>query len=58
MRGGAGTPKSGSMYTEQDWNETSTVDNGEAYHLSKASPRFHLHLCNGREGLPSHRAVA
>ncbi|KAK9832246.1 hypothetical protein WJX74_004118 [Apatococcus lobatus] len=35
MRGGAGAPQNGSMYTEEDWNETSTIDNGEAYHLSK-----------------------
>lgn len=28
-------PKNGKAFTDQDWNETSTIDNGEAYWLSK-----------------------
>lgn len=28
-------PKSGSLYTEDDWNETSSIKNNEAYWLSK-----------------------
>ncbi|DBA93368.1 hypothetical protein WJX79_011071 [Trebouxia sp. C0005] len=30
-------PKNGSLYTEDDWNETSSIKNNEAYWLSKAS---------------------
>lgn len=30
-------PKSGSLYTEEDWNDTSSIKNNEAYWLSKAS---------------------
>ena len=33
-------PKSGKLYNEDDWNETSSIENGQAYHLSKASERF------------------
>ena len=33
----AAPPKNGNLYTEEDWNETSSIDNGQAYHLSKAS---------------------
>ena len=29
-------PKNGSLYTEDDWNETSSIKNNEAYWLSKA----------------------
>ena len=29
-------PKNGKLYTEEDWNETSTIEKGQAYHLSKA----------------------
>ena len=29
-------PKNGSLYTEVDWNETSSIKNNEAYWLSKA----------------------
>lgn len=32
----AAPPKKGSLYSEEDWNETSTVANVQAYHLSKA----------------------
>ncbi|KAK9842550.1 hypothetical protein WJX81_005642 [Elliptochloris bilobata] len=32
----AAPPVSGSLYSEADWNETSTAENGQAYHLSKA----------------------
>jgi nucleoside-diphosphate-sugar epimerase len=37
VRGGksAAPPKKGLLYTEEDWNETSTVANGEAYWVSK-----------------------
>ena len=28
-------PKNGSLYTEDDWNETSSIKNNEAYWLSK-----------------------
>jgi len=37
VRGGksAAPPRNGSTYTEEDWNETSTVENGEAYWVSK-----------------------
>jgi hypothetical protein len=28
-------PKNGVLYSEEDWNETSSIDNGQAYHLSK-----------------------
>ncbi|KAK9863563.1 hypothetical protein WJX84_008634 [Apatococcus fuscideae] len=28
-------PKNGKLYTEEDWNETSTIEKGQAYHLSK-----------------------
>ncbi len=31
----AAPPRSGSLYSEQDWNDTSTADNGQGYHLSK-----------------------
>lgn len=31
----AAPPCSGSLYSEQDYNETSTVENGQAYHMSK-----------------------
>jgi nucleoside-diphosphate-sugar epimerase len=31
----AAPPKSGQLYSEDDWNETSTLDNGQAYHFSK-----------------------
>ena len=33
----AAPPKSGKLYNESDWNETSSIENGQAYHLSKAS---------------------
>ena len=33
----AAPPKSGKLYNEDDWNETSSIENGQAYHLSKAS---------------------
>ena len=32
----AAPPTSGSLYSEADWNETSTAEGGQAYHLSKA----------------------
>ena len=32
----AAPPKAGPLYTCDDWNETSTVEGGQAYHLSKA----------------------
>lgn len=32
----AAPPASGSLYSEADWNETSTAEGGQAYHLSKA----------------------
>lgn len=32
----AAPPTNGQLYSEEDWNETSTVSNGQAYHLSKA----------------------
>lgn len=32
---GARKPSSGHLYSEQDWNTTSTVENGEAYWLGK-----------------------
>ena len=37
VRGGksAVPPKNGRLYTEEDWNESSTVANGEAYWVSK-----------------------
>uniref|UniRef100_A0A061REF8 Flavanone 4-reductase n=1 Tax=Tetraselmis sp. GSL018 TaxID=582737 RepID=A0A061REF8_9CHLO len=31
----ASPPKSGDLYTEEDWNETSSLGNKQAYHLSK-----------------------
>ena len=31
----AAPPVSGSLYTDQDWNQTSSIENGQAYHLSK-----------------------
>jgi len=31
----AAPPRSGSLYSEQDWNDTSTAENGQGYHLSK-----------------------
>lgn len=30
-------PKNGSLYSENDWNETSSIKNNEAYWLSKVS---------------------
>ncbi len=32
----AAPPKNGSLYMEDDWNETSSIKNNEAYWLSKA----------------------
>lgn len=29
------SPSKGALYTEDDFNETSTIENGEAYWLSK-----------------------
>ena len=39
VHGGASAapPKSGDVYTEADWNETSTLENKEGYWVSKAS---------------------
>lgn len=39
VRGGksAAKPKNGKLYTEEDWNDTSTVANGEAYWVSKTA---------------------
>ena len=34
-------PKNGSLYTEDDWNETSSIKNNEAYWLSKVSNPIH-----------------
>lgn len=34
-------PKNGSLYTEDDWNETSTIKNNEAYWLSKVCATLH-----------------
>ncbi|KAK9915197.1 hypothetical protein WJX75_006019 [Coccomyxa subellipsoidea] len=31
----AAPPKNGHLYTEEDWNESSSIENGQAYHLSK-----------------------
>jgi len=28
-------PKNGQLYTEEDYNETSTIEKGQAYHMSK-----------------------
>lgn len=33
----AAPPVDGKLYGEADWNETSTVENGQAYHLSKVT---------------------
>lgn len=33
----AAPPKNGSLYTEDDWNETSSIKNSEAYWLSKVT---------------------
>ena len=37
----AAPPASGSLYSEADWNETSTAEGGQAYHLSKACLFFY-----------------
>ena len=44
-------PKNGNLYTEDDWNETSSIKNNEAYWLSKvwceteqALPKIKSHL--------------
>ena len=40
-------PKNGSLYTEDDWNETSSIRNNEAYWLSKVhrlDAEFHVLL--------------
>eukprot|EP00884_Botryococcus_braunii_P007145 jgi/Botrbrau1/16431/Bobra.0142s0030.1 len=31
----AAPPLNGHLYTEEDWNETSSIENGQAYHVSK-----------------------
>lgn len=33
----AAPPNNGHLYTEEDWNETSSFENGQAYHLSKVA---------------------
>ena len=39
----AAPPVNGHLYTEEDWNTTSSVDNGQAYHLSKVVISMHAH---------------
>ena len=34
-------PKNGSIYTEDDWNDTSSIKNNEVYWLSKVPPHTH-----------------
>lgn len=48
----AAPPASGSLYSEADWNETSTAEGGQAYHLSKAR------VCSEDLGLYRFRVIA
>lgn len=34
-------PLQGGLYTEEDWNQTSSIDNGEGYARSKANLQSH-----------------
>ncbi len=55
-------PKNGSSYTEDDWNETSSIKNNEAYWLSKActwpDPLYALLSPSATDPAESIRAVS
>ena len=40
-------PNNGALYTEDDWNETSSIKNNEAYWLSKV-PLKHVDSCTAK----------
>ena len=40
----AAPPVSGDLYADQDWNETSSIKNGQAYHLSKVQASIVHHV--------------
>ena len=52
----AAPPKNGSLYTEDDWNDTSSIKNNEAYWLSKVRSvqehKQHASFCSTIDTLP------
>lgn len=46
-------PLHGSRYTEEDWNNDSTIENGQFYPLSKVEPStiFHLTIVQAARGV-------